>query len=103
MTYELWDQGSGNRIDGFGTFARLLQVVREIAEVSGLEAVDDLLVEIWPAGEAPSPSVIIRGTDLRQLTQPLVRTYRTQIEGRAVSATTSTAQSMVVSDLAVAV
>jgi hypothetical protein len=104
MTYELWDQASGNRIDGFEgpqARARLAQIVREIAELQGLDALDDLFVEVWPTPDAAQPGEILRGDLLRLLIQPLVMTYALELDSPAPAPTTSTSQSTL--ELAVAV
>jgi hypothetical protein len=101
VTYELWDEDSGNRIGGYESLAGAVQVVREIAELSGLEAVSDLFVEVWLV-DAPSPSTILRGAILRQFAQPLVRTYRLASEVESPTSATSTSQTFR-KDLAVAV
>jgi len=75
MTYELWDQASGNRIEGFEELPKLAEIVRQIAELQGVEAVDDLFVEVWATLDAADPVRVLRGDELRRLVQPLVRTY----------------------------
>ncbi|HEY7201541.1 MAG TPA: hypothetical protein VIC57_15075 [Candidatus Dormibacteraeota bacterium] len=75
MTYELWDEASGNRIEGFQEFAKLAEVVRQIAELQGARAVDDLFVEVWADLEALDPVRVMRADELRRLIPPVVRTY----------------------------
>jgi len=83
MTYELWDQASGNRIEGFQDFATLAEVIRQIAELQGAQAVDDLFVEVWVDLDAPDPVRVMRGDELSRLIQPLVRTYALEPDQRA--------------------
>lgn len=105
MTYELWDQASGNRIEGFEGpkgFRALIEVVRQIAALQGAEAVDDLFVEVWTTLDAIEPVEIIGGHELRRLVQPLVKTYALEVAGPAfVPARTRTSQATF--DMAVAV
>jgi len=72
MTYELWDQASGNRIEGFDDFATLAEVVRQIGELHGGRAVDDLFVEVWVDLDAPDPLRVMRADELGRLIEPLV-------------------------------
>jgi hypothetical protein len=95
VTYELWDQASGNRIEGFEDVSGLVEIVRQIADLQGLGAVDDLFVEVWAELDADAPEAILRGNDLRRLIQPRIRTYALEVEvggHPALSARTKTAQ-----------
>lgn len=86
MIYELWNHATGNRIEGFEGFEgfrRLAEIVRQIAEMDGVEAVDDLFVEAWEAAGAPEPVELLQGDELRRLAQPLVKTYAIELDGAA--------------------
>jgi hypothetical protein len=95
MTYELWDQASGNRVEGFGQFSTLAEIVRQIAELQGTSAVDDLFVEVWATPDAEEPVQILRGDLLKRFVQPLVATYAADLTD-GYGARTSTSQSTLV-------
>lgn len=80
MTYELWDQASGNRIEGFEEFPELVEIVRQIADLQGLNALDDLFVEAWAALDDDAPVGTYRGDDLRRFVQPLIKTYALDVD-----------------------
>jgi hypothetical protein len=75
MTYELWDEASGNRVEGFDQVAHLAEIVRQIAEVQGIAAVDHLFVEVWADYDDSEPVRILRGDELRRFVPPLVTTH----------------------------
>jgi hypothetical protein len=92
MIYELWDQASGNRLDGFegkAAFEKLAQVVREIAELRGLDAIEDLFVEVWASFDAPEPVTILDADELRHFAEPLAKTYAVELTPPAPATRTS--------------
>ena len=103
MMYELWNEASGNRIEGFEGelgLARLLEIVREIAELQGPQVVDTLFIEVWSSLEAPEPEAIIPAERLRQLLEPQIRTYAFEVP---LAPATKSSQSTVIQELAPAV
>jgi hypothetical protein len=91
MRYDLWSAASGNRLGDFDSYDELAKVIREFAELNGVDAVDDLFAQTWPAG-ALQAAGLIGPAELLKLARPFVKTY---VLTPLVGASTSTRQSNV--------
>jgi hypothetical protein len=83
---ELWSTATGNRLGGYAGLREALVTAQEIAEIEGLEAVDELAVVVWPEDGTVAPASTIEGHDLRRLL-PRTRTVSFQVVAAAVATT----------------
>ena len=67
MNIELWKADSGNLIGQYAGLDQLGQVLRDLAELNGPHALDDLFAEVWTASAESEPVASWSGDALRQL------------------------------------